>query len=224
MPDQFHRRKRCSLLLREPDRVRAFGDDAIFRRGLVINGVAVTDLKPWRRGWQGRLAAPCSVVAANARAGSASARTTPSVTRVTEGSRTYSPTAVVDAIETTLGCDVRLFGQSTSDKGIVALTRPGLERFLDEDSTDRLDYIADHGGRNYDCENFAETVRSNLARKHGVNGCAIIWGDSHAWCLFTLVGDAGPTIAMVEPQADSFITVDQLTGAYSVDRRAEVLL
>ena len=224
LPDQFHRRKRCSLLLREPDRVRAFGDDAIIRRGLVINGVAVTDLKPWRRGWQGRLAAPCAVVAANARAGSASARTTPSVTRVTEGSRTYSPTAVVDAIETTLGCDVRLFGQSTSDKGIVALTRPGLERFLDEDYTDRLDYIADHGGRNYDCENFAETVRSNLARKHGVNGCAIIWGDSHAWCLFALVGDAGPSIAMVEPQADSFITVDQLTGAYSVDRRAEVLL
>ena len=79
-----------------------------------------------------------------------------------------------------MGRDIRLFGQATSDRGIVAITRRGLGRFLDEASTDRLDYIADHGGRNNDCENFSETLRANLARKHGVNGCAVIWGNSHA--------------------------------------------
>lgn len=226
LPGQFHRPRRCRLVLREPDQVRLFGDEAISRRGLVINGVAVTDLKPHRGGWQGRLAAPCSVVArnGNARAATASAQTTPSITGVTAGSRIYSPTAVVQAIENAVGRDVRLFGQTTSDQGIVALTRSGLEQFLEEDSTDRLDYIADHGGRNYDCENFSEALRSNLARKHGVNGCAVIWGDSHAWCLFVLVGNAGPAIAMVEPQADTHMTINQLTGPYSIDHRAEVLL
>ena len=224
LPNQFHRPRRCSLILREPDRVRAFGDDAILRRGLVINGVAVTNLKPYRRGWQGRLAAPCAVVAANARAGQTSSSTTPPIAGVNDGANTYSPAAVVAAIETALGRNVRLFGQTTSDQGIVALTRRGMEQFLEQDSTDRLDYIADHGGRNYDCENFSETLRANLARKHGVNGCAVIWGDSHAWCLFVLVGNAGPAIAMVEPQADTHITINQLTGPYSVERRAEVLL
>ena len=29
---------------------------------------------------------------------------------------------------------------------------------------------------------------------------------------------------MVEPQADTHVTVNQLTGPYSIDRRAEVLL
>ena len=226
LPDQFHRPKRCRLVLREPDLVRVFGDEAISRRGLVINGVAVTDLKPHRGGWQGRLAAPCSVVArnGNARARATSSRTTSPVAGVNDGAITYSPAAVVDPIEAALGRSVRLFGQTTSDKGIVALTRSGLEQFLAEDSTDRLDYIADHGGRNYDCENFSETLRTNLARKYGVNGCAVIWGDSHAWCLFVLVGNAGPTIAMVEPQADTHVPVNQLTGPYSIDHRAEVLL
>ena len=224
VPDQFHRPRRCSLVLREPDQIRVFGDEAISRRGLVINGVAVTDLKPYRRGWQGRLAAPCSVVARNARPRSGSTPTTPPVVGVNHGAITYSPAAVVDAIQAALGRPVRLFGQTTSDQGIVALTRSGLEQFLEEDSTDRMDYIADHGGRNYDCENFSETLRSNLARKHGVNGCAVIWGDSHAWCLFILVGNAGPTIAMIEPQADTYLTINQLTGPYSIEHRAEVLL
>ena len=224
LPDQFHRPKRCSLILREPDRVRVFGDETIIRRGLVINGAAVMNLKPYRGGWQGRLSAPCALVAANDLSGSASTRTTPSGTGVTDGSLTYSPSAVVAAIERAVGRDVRLFGQTTSDQGIVALTRRGMEQFLDEDTTDRLDYIADRGGRNYDCENFSESLRAGLARKHGVNGCAVIWGDSHAWCLFVLVGDAGPAIAMVEPQADTHVPVNQLTGPYSIDHRAEVLL
>ena len=91
------------------------------------------------------------------------------------GSKVHSPASVVAAIESALGRQVRLFGQSTGDQGIVALTRHGMERLLDEDATDPLGYVMDHGGRNYDCENFAETLRSNLARKHGVNGCTVIW-------------------------------------------------
>ena len=225
LPGLFHRPHGCPLVLREPDRVRVFGDDEIADRGLVVNGVAARDLRPWRGGWQGRLDAPCRDVAAASIPERDPVEQTPEpAASVTGGSRVYSPTAVVDAIEAAVGRRVRLFGQSTSDQGIVALTRRGLERFLDEDLTDRLDYVSDQGGRNFDCENFAETLRSNLARRHGVNGCAVIWGDSHAWCLFALVGNNGPTIAMVEPQADSYLTVEQLTGAYAVDRRAEVLL
>ena len=226
LPDVFHRPHGCPLVLREPDRVRVFGDDAIAQSGLTINGVAVDGLNPWRGGWQGRLASPCRDVADGPKpqGGNGKQPSPPPAGSVTDGSRVYSPAAVVTAMESAVGRQVRLFGQSTSDQGIIALTRRGLERFLEEDSTDRLDYVIDQGGRDYDCENFAETLRSNLARKHGVNGCAVIWGDSHAWCLFALIADAGPTIAMVEPQADSYITVDQLTGPYSVERRAEVLL
>ncbi len=225
LPDQFHRSRGCPLVLREPDRIRVFGDPEIARRGIVINGVAVSALQPWRGGWQGRLDVPCPEVA---RASDAAAdpidSTRPANPGVPDGSRIYSPSAVVAAIESTLGRTVRLFGQTASDQGIVALTRRGLERFLAEDATDRVDYVMDQGGRNYDCENFAETLRSNLARKYGVNGCAIIWGDSHAWCLFPIVGPSGPGIVMIEPQADTHVPVDQLTGAYSVKRRAEVLL
>ncbi len=225
LPDLFHRPNGSPLVLREPDRVRVFGDPDIPRRGLIINGVPVADLQPWRGGWQGRLPVPCDQVAHATEDETASeSLPAPTPASVTDGSRIYSPTAVIEAIENAVGRDVRLFGQTTSDRGIVAITRRGLERFLDEDSTDRVDYIADRGGRNYDCENFSETLRTNLARKHGVNGCAVIWGDSHAWCLFVLAGETDPTIAMVEPQADTHITVDQLTGPYSVDRRAEVLL
>lgn len=225
LPDRFHRFNGCALVLREPDRVRVFGDPDIPCRGIIINGVAAHDLQPWRGGWQGRLSASCREVADGSMEGSESiSQPTPTAISVADGSRVYSPTAVLEAIENAVGRDVRLFGLTTSDRGIVAITRRGLERFLEEDSTDRVDYIADRGGRNYDCENFSETLRTNLARKHGVNGCAVIWGDSHAWCLFVLVGDSGPAIAMVEPEADTYVTIDQLTGPYSVDRRAEVLL
>ncbi len=225
LPDAFHRPNGCPLALREPDRIRVFGDAEIASRGLVVNGVSVKDLRPWRGGWQGRLTASCGDTAAGVLTGRDFSKTPPQPSgAVTDGSRIYSPAAVVEAIEATVGREVRLFGQGASDKGIVALTRRGLDQFLDEDATDRLDYVVDQGGRNYDCENFSETVRSNLARRYGVNGCAVIWGDSHAWCLFAVVGRAGPSIAMVEPQADMHIAVEQLTGAYGVQQRAEVLL
>ena len=93
------------------------------------------------------------------------------------GTKVYSPASVVAAIESALGRQVRLFGQSTGDQGIVALTRHGMERFLDEDATDPLGYVMDHGGRNYDCEKLrrnpalqlgpqarCQRVRRNLGR------------------------------------------------------------
>ena len=67
-------------------------------------------------------------------------------------------------------------------------------------------------------------MRVNLARKHGVNSCAVIWGDGHAWCAFAVVGEGGPEIVMVEPQSDEWVRVEELSGDYSVERRAEVLL
>ena len=227
LPEQFHRPNGRALVLREPDRVRVWGDEEIVQRGLIVNGVQCRDFVPWNRGWQGHIDASVARVAA----AGAPDPTDPeervelaTVQSPTEGARTYSPNAVVDAIEQHLGRDVRLFGQAASDSGIVCLTRAGLRRFLDEDATDRIDYITDNGGRNYDCENFSETLRVNLARKYGVNGCAVIWGDGHAWCIFPVVGSPGPAIVMIEPQGDNHVQIQDLTGNYSVERRAEVLL
>ena len=134
----------------------------------------------------------------------------------------YSPGAVVQALQKALKRGVSLFGRSASDSAVVALTRQGLERFLLDDLSDRDQYVTDAGGRNYDCENFAERLRVNLAAEHGVNGCMVVWGDGHAFNAFAVAGDNGPEIVLVEPQSDE--TVTELTGAYSVERRAEVLL
>ena len=141
----------------------------------------------------------------------------------------YSPGAVVAALQTALRRGVSLFGRSSSDSAVVALTREGLDRFLLDDLSDRDQYVTDAGGRNYDCENFAERLRVNLAARHGVNGCMVVWGDGHAFNAFAVVSEAnegkredGPEIVLVEPQSDEVVT--ELTGAYSVERRAEVLL
>ena len=83
----------------------------------------------------------------------------------------------------------------------------------------------------------------NLAVKYGVNGCMVVWGDGHAFNAFAVVSEAyegksgaaegtsgaaeekreaEPEIILVEPQSDEIVT--ELTGVYSVERRAEVLL
>ena len=72
---------------------------------------------------------------------------------------------------------------------------------------------------NYDCENFAESVRVHLSEKYGANNIGIIWGDTHAW-NFTITSDEG--LIMFEPQTDEIVT--ELKGIYSVERRCEVLI
>ena len=240
LPAAFHRRRGNPITLRAPDQVRWWGDSSIAARGLSINGVTVTDIEPLRDGWHGRVPSVDGVIQAGAGGGrepkprpddrpkpeldpQPDPRPEPSAT-ITAGMQIYSSSAVVEAIKGALGRDVRLFGRSVSDQAIAALTRDGLLEFLSRDTTDRINYVADQGGQNFDCENFSEAVRVNLARQHGVNCCAVIWGDGHAWCAFAIVGADGPEIAMVEPQSDGWVAVDELRGQYSVERRAEVLL
>ena len=227
LPPAFHRRGGAPIVLREPNEIRWFGDPAVAARGLRINGHAVAHIEPWKQGWHGYTAPVEDIIVAGRAAmpPAPSPSPTPETgTSITAGLRVYSATSVVRAIEAALGRDVRLFGRSVSDEAIACLTRGGLDQFLREDATDRVNYIADQGGRNFDCENFSETVRSNLARRHGVNSCAVVWGDGHAWCAAAVVGADGPDIVLFEPQTDAVVPITDLTGQYSVARRAEVLL
>ena len=232
LPSEFHRAQGSPLVIREyrdgSGQVRAWGNPSL-TQGFELNGVQLGTLQPFNSGF----ACPVTPAELDSILQRQNAETVPEKTQatpaphplsghVTDGATSYSPDSVVKALESALGRNVRLFGRSASDSAVVALTRSGLDKFLLEDPTDRGQYVTDTGGRNYDCENFSERLRVAPAAKYGVNGCMIIWGDGHAWCAFPVVSGAGPEIVMVEPQSDEVVT--QLTGAYSVERRAEVLL
>ena len=210
--------------------------------GIVLNSVVVDGFKPWNSGFRAQLSAEETDVILGRRIEEAeesqerpdpqpapqpapAPRPLPTIVPadVTEGAQVYSPGAVVQALQKALKRGVSLFGRSSSDSAVVALTREGLERFLLDDLSDRDQYVLDTGGRNYDCENFAERLRVNLAaqarrkRLHGGVGRRprlqrIRRGRERD----------GPEIVLVEPQSDDVVT--ELTGAYSVERRAEVLL
>ena len=139
-----------------------------------------------------------------------------------DGVQDYSPREVITALESTLGRDVRLFSGITLDSQIVAISREAMVRYLASNPVDKRQYILDSGGRNYDCDDFALTLRANLIRDHGYNCCAVIAGDVHAWNAFVVVGENGPEIVFIEPQTDGLVT--ELTGQYAVDNRCEALL
>ena len=188
LPERFHRSSGSPLVFRHRDaggEVRAWGDPALLG-GFVLNGVQLTGFAPWNSGFRiqvDRADADRILGKASRAPDSAPApEEAPSpASDVTAGAEVYSPGSVIAALELRLGRSVSLFGRSASDSAVVALTRDGLTRFLLDDLSDRDAYVLDTGGRNYDCENFAEALRVNLARKHGVNGCMVIWGDGHAW-------------------------------------------
>ena len=139
-----------------------------------------------------------------------------------EGAQAYDPHEVMGALESALGRDARPFSGTTMDSQIVAISRESMTRYLVANPVDRRQYIRDSGGRNYDCDDFALSLRSNLIRDHGYNACAVIAGDVHAFNAFILVGQDGPEVAFVEPQTDGLVT--ELTGEYSVGRRCEVIV
>ena len=142
---------------------------------------------------------------------------------VHDGAQTYEPHEVMPALEAALGRDARLFSGTTMDTRIVAISREAMVRYLVANSVDQRQYIRDSGGRNYDCDDFALTLRANLIRDHGYNACAaVIAGDVHAFNAFIVVGQNGPEVAFVEPQTDGMVA--ELSGQYSVDRRCEVLI
>ena len=140
-----------------------------------------------------------------------------------DGVREISPDEAVAAIEAALGREFRLFGGQTADRRILAMRRDALIEWLAEDPTSRAVYVDEKRGRNYDCDDFAMELKAALARTAGLNGCAIVWGDGHAWCAFLVHDGAGDVQAvMVEPQTDAL--VDACRGAYAVKRRCEVYL
>ena len=141
---------------------------------------------------------------------------------VHDGAHAYEPREVMPALEAALGRDVRLFSGTTMDSRIVAISREAMARYLAANPVDQRQYIRDSGGRNYDCDDFALTLRSNLIRDHGYNCAAVVAGDVHAFNAFIVVGQNGPEVAFVEPQTDGLVA--ELSGKYSVDRRCEVII
>ena len=139
-----------------------------------------------------------------------------------QGSRAYEAHEVVAALEAAVGRNVRLFSGTTMDSQIVAISRESVARYLAGNDIDKRQYVRDSGGRNYDCDDFALSLRNALIRDHGYNCCAVIAGDVHAFNAFILAGDHGPEVAFVEPQTDGLVT--ELAGDYSVDRRCEVII
>ena len=136
---------------------------------------------------------------------------------------TYSHEAVEEALFRVLGRQPDIFGGSFSDSRIVPVESvSALLQFLASDPTSGHVYVDDGGDRNYDCDNFADSLRVALNARAGLNSCGIVWGDSHAWNFFVVRGDNGPAIIFVEPQRDVF--VDELVGAYSVERRCAIYL
>ena len=134
----------------------------------------------------------------------------------------YDPHEVMSALESALGRDVRPFSGTTMDSQIMAISRESMARYLGANPVDQRQYIRDSGGRNYDCDDFALSLRAALIRDHGYNSCAVIAGDVHAFNAFILAGEHGAEVAFVEPQTDGLVT--ELTGEYSVDRRCEVII
>lgn len=142
---------------------------------------------------------------------------------VSDGVLEVSPDEAVAALRSALGRGFRLFGGQTADRRILAMRRPALDRWLADDPTSQAVYVHEKRGRHYDCDDFALTLKSALAQSTGINGCAIVWGDGHAWCAFFVHDGSGMVEAvMVEPQTDAL--VGALEGPYSVKRRCEVYL
>ena len=128
---------------------------------------------------------------------------------------TYTRGAIEAALVRKCGRPVEFFTNRMSDSRIVPM--PNLETlidFLKSDPTDGLLYVYDRGEKNYDCENFSDTLRVALNMKLGLNSCGVMWGDTHAFCVFIVAGESEPIIVFVEPQRD--LIVDKLEGQYSV--------
>lgn len=139
-----------------------------------------------------------------------------------EGVKAYPGYEVIRAIEEAVGRDVRPFSGTTLDQKVVAIKSESMIRYLVKNPINRRQYILDSGGRNYDCDDFALSLRTSLIREHGYNCVGVIAGDVHAWNFFVLVGKNGPKIAFVEPQTDGM--VPELTGDYSIENRCEVII
>ena len=129
----------------------------------------------------------------------------------------------IRALEDALGRDVRPFSGIGLDQSVVAISREAMARYLIANPVNQRQYIGDSGGRNFDCDDFAITLRTNMIRDHGYNCVAVVAGDVHAWCAFILARrDGSPMVAFVEPDSDAIVT--ELTGRYAIEQRCEVII
>ena len=142
---------------------------------------------------------------------------------VHDGVVKFPASEAIRALEDAVGRDVRPFSGTSLDKSVVAISQEAMARYLVKNPVNQRQYILDSGGRNYDCDDFAITLRTNMIRDHGYNCIAVIAGDVHAWCAFILARrDGTPMVAFVEPQTDGIVA--ELTGMYSVANRCEVII
>ena len=236
LPVQYHR-KRGNLIVLKTDgdssRVRAFGDPVLASEPVTINGVSVK-LEHWKPGGYQAYVKLQVIRSILGKSGEETKpvpayqdeeyieNDKPKVAGLMKGAVIYTAAEVIRALHEELGDSLRLFGRQASDTAVVALAKAAAMRFISEDSVDRRTYVLDTGGRNYDCDNFAESLRCHLVEQHGVNSIGVIWGDRHAWNFVVTAGADGPEILMLEPQNDQVVTVG--SGIYSVDRRCELLL
>ena len=237
LPAEYHRKQNGSLIVLKIDGnfscVRAFGDPILTTEPVTINGVSVK-LEHRKPGvYQADVGAGVGMQILE----KSKAETKPvpiykdeehieqdkkKTTGFMQGSAIYTAAEVIRALQEELSANFRLFGRQTSDSAIVALSKESAMKFISVDAVDRRTYVLDTGGRNYDCDNFAESLRCHLIEQHGVNSIGVIWGDKHAWNFVVTSGDDGPEIIMIEPQNDK--VVEAGSGIYSIDRRCELLL
>ena len=146
---------------------------------------------------------------------------------VVEGSRAYSVRDAAQALRNAFGFMPPLFGNAAADSAIVAMTREGLASYLAWSDLDRQAYVADTGGRNFVCDDFALSFKSDAARYFGMNNVGVVWGNVHAWCFVFVVGKGErPDVVFIEPQVDDVrdAEIGNFRGAYAIDRRCAVLL
>ena len=236
LPAQYHRKRGNLIVIKIAGNrscVRAFGDPVLATDPITINGETVK-LEYWKPG--GYQAFVDEQVVRRILGESREATkpvpvyrddeyiedTKPRVTGLMQGAVIYPAAEVTRALQEELGENFRLFGRQVSDTAVVALAKEAAMKFISEDVVDRQTYMLDTGGRNYDCDNFAESLRCHLVEQHGVNSIGVIWGDKHAWNFVVIAGNQGPEILMIEPQNDQ--VVEAGSGIYSIERRCELLL
>lgn len=239
LPPEYYRRSRrsSSLIVMNTDgstgRIRVYGAPVLITEPIAINGVSVK-LEYRRRGIYEAYVGAVTVNRILGKSGKETKtvpvyrdeeyieKTDSRQTGLMQGAAIYPAAEVIRALQEKLDRNFRLFGRQTSDSAIVALVKKTAMDFISEDTVDRRTYVLDTGGRNYDCDNFAESLRCRLVERHGVNSIGVIWGDKHAWNFIVTAGDKGPEILMIEPQNDQIVEAG--SGMYSMDRRCEILL
>ncbi len=236
LPVQYHRNRGNLIVLKmdgDSSRVRAFGDPVLASEPVTINGVSVR-LEYWKPGGYQAYVDARVIRSILGKSGEETKPVPayrdeefiesdkPKVAGLMKGAVIYTAAEVIRALQEELGDSLRLFGRQASDSAVVALAKEAAMKFISEDAVDRRTYVLDTGGRNYDCDNFAESLRCHLVEQHGVNSIGVVWGDRHAWNFVVTAGADGPEILMIEPQNDQVVTAG--SGIYSMDRRCELLL